>query len=197
MDYRHFFIAWETVERVTECQALEAPQMSRDTRTTWLRDYGVRAIFYIVLLLLKWRSIQGLVSSAREQILKLLTMDWLVPETDIPGGMYSLMCCILYFVAHKNVLQPTDGRVNWRAYDSCSSRSSYSACTGSSSPRGHIYRSTFWSFSPHSRVLIATSLSLSFSVRLATSGMHCFWRMLLRTRDTCCSPSLRVRTDGS
>ena len=44
LDYRHFFIAWETVERVTECQALEAPQMSRDTRTTWLRDYGVRAI---------------------------------------------------------------------------------------------------------------------------------------------------------
>jgi hypothetical protein len=28
---------------------------------------------------------QDLVSSAREQILKLLTMDWLVPETDVPG----------------------------------------------------------------------------------------------------------------
>lgn len=28
---------------------------------------------------------QGLVSSAREQILKLLTLDWLVPETDAPS----------------------------------------------------------------------------------------------------------------
>jgi hypothetical protein len=27
---------------------------------------------------------QDLVSSAREQILKLLTVDWLVPETDVP-----------------------------------------------------------------------------------------------------------------
>jgi nuclear pore complex protein Nup107 len=41
LDYRQFFIAWETLERVKECQALEAPQMSRDTRGTWLRDYGV------------------------------------------------------------------------------------------------------------------------------------------------------------
>jgi hypothetical protein len=43
LDYRQFFIAWETLERVTECQALEAPQMTRDTRAAWLKDYGVRA----------------------------------------------------------------------------------------------------------------------------------------------------------
>lgn len=42
LDYRQFFIAWETLERATECQALEAPQVSRDTRTAWIRDYGVR-----------------------------------------------------------------------------------------------------------------------------------------------------------
>jgi nuclear pore complex protein Nup107 len=64
LDYRQFFIAWETLERVTECQALEAPQMSRNTQATWVKDYG------------------DLVSSAREQILKLLTMDWLISETD-------------------------------------------------------------------------------------------------------------------
>jgi len=45
LDYRQFFIAWETFERVAECQALEAPQMSRDTRTAWLRDYTVRIPF--------------------------------------------------------------------------------------------------------------------------------------------------------
>jgi len=67
LDYRQFFIAWETLERATECQALEAPQVSRDTRTAWIRDYG------------------GLVSTAREQALKLLTTDWLVPEGEIPS----------------------------------------------------------------------------------------------------------------
>jgi nuclear pore complex protein Nup107 len=46
LDYRQFFIAWETLERVKECQTLEASQMSRDSRTTWLRDYGVRIIFF-------------------------------------------------------------------------------------------------------------------------------------------------------
>jgi len=45
MDYRQFFIAWGTLERVTECQALEAPQTSRDARLTWLKDYGVRVSF--------------------------------------------------------------------------------------------------------------------------------------------------------
>lgn len=44
LDYRQFFIAWETLERATECQALEAPQVSRDTRATWIRDYGVRVL---------------------------------------------------------------------------------------------------------------------------------------------------------
>jgi len=46
LDYRQFFIAWETLERVTECQALEVPQMSRNTHATWLKDYGVRALLF-------------------------------------------------------------------------------------------------------------------------------------------------------
>jgi nuclear pore complex protein Nup107 len=55
LDYRQFFIAWETVERVLECQTLEAPQMSRDTRATWLEDYGVRALFWLSLVFLNGR----------------------------------------------------------------------------------------------------------------------------------------------
>jgi nuclear pore complex protein Nup107 len=46
LDYRQFFIAWETLERVTECQALEAPQVSRNTHAAWLKDYGVRALLF-------------------------------------------------------------------------------------------------------------------------------------------------------
>jgi nuclear pore complex protein Nup107 len=84
LDYRQFFIAWETLERVTECQALEAPQVSRNTHATWVKDYGVRALFIFPFPPVCFSSnrMQGLVSSAREQILKLLTMDWLVLEND-------------------------------------------------------------------------------------------------------------------
>ena len=89
LDYRQFFIAWETLERVAECQALEAPQMSRDTQAKWLRDYTVRIPFSsshrrppCSLL----RPSQDLVSSAHEQIVKLLTTDWLVPETETPAS---------------------------------------------------------------------------------------------------------------
>jgi nuclear pore complex protein Nup107 len=46
LDYRQFFIAWQTLERVTVCQALEAPQMSRNTRAEWLKDYGVRGLLF-------------------------------------------------------------------------------------------------------------------------------------------------------
>lgn len=49
LDYRQFFIAWETLERVVEYQTLEAPETSRDTRGAWLRDYGV-CLFSSVLL---------------------------------------------------------------------------------------------------------------------------------------------------
>ena len=45
LDYRQFFIAWETLERVVGCQSLEAPQMSRDMRAAWLRDYTVCSPF--------------------------------------------------------------------------------------------------------------------------------------------------------
>jgi nuclear pore complex protein Nup107 len=42
LHYRQFFIIWDTLERVVECQALETPQMNRNTRAAWLEDYRVR-----------------------------------------------------------------------------------------------------------------------------------------------------------
>jgi nuclear pore complex protein Nup107 len=44
LDYRQFIITWEMLKRVTECQALEAPQMSRNTHAAWLKDHGVHAL---------------------------------------------------------------------------------------------------------------------------------------------------------
>ena len=45
MHYRLFFVAWEALERVQTCQALERPQMTVDTRAAWLGDYTVRLCF--------------------------------------------------------------------------------------------------------------------------------------------------------
>ena len=89
LDYRQFFIAWETLERATECSELEAPQVSRDTHAAWIRDYGVRLPLRFSLSVYarcSKRWIQNLVSSARDQIVKLLTTDWLVPETEVPAS---------------------------------------------------------------------------------------------------------------
>ena len=43
LHYRQFFLVWQTLDRVVETQALEVPQMTKDTRAAWLSDYDVRA----------------------------------------------------------------------------------------------------------------------------------------------------------
>ncbi|KAJ7221638.1 nuclear pore protein 84/107 [Mycena pura] len=68
LHYRQFFIIWETLERVVECQALETPQMNRNTRTAWLEDY------------------RTMVDQAHEQITKLLTSEWLVSDAEEHGS---------------------------------------------------------------------------------------------------------------
>jgi nuclear pore complex protein Nup107 len=47
LHYRQFFSIWETLDRIVECQSLERPDMNKDTRLAWLKDYGVRQIFYL------------------------------------------------------------------------------------------------------------------------------------------------------
>lgn len=42
LHYRQFFVVWESLARVVECQVLETPSMTRDTRAAWLEDYKVR-----------------------------------------------------------------------------------------------------------------------------------------------------------
>ena len=42
MHYRQFFNVWELLARVVETQALEQPQMNKETRLAWLNDYKVR-----------------------------------------------------------------------------------------------------------------------------------------------------------
>ncbi|KAF9071055.1 nuclear pore protein 84/107 [Rhodocollybia butyracea] len=68
LHYRQFFSIWETLERIVECQALEVSNMNRDTRNAWLRDYKL------------------LLDQGHEQIVKLLTSEWLVSDVDATGG---------------------------------------------------------------------------------------------------------------
>ncbi|TFY52382.1 hypothetical protein EVJ58_g10050 [Rhodofomes roseus] len=64
LQYRQFFVVWESLARVVECQALESPSMNRETRAAWLEDYKL------------------LLQQAREQVLKLLTNDWLIIDAE-------------------------------------------------------------------------------------------------------------------
>ena len=41
LHYWQFFIIWDTLSRVVECQALDVPGMMKDTQTGWLREYQV------------------------------------------------------------------------------------------------------------------------------------------------------------
>ncbi|KAF8631636.1 hypothetical protein AX15_002275 [Amanita polypyramis BW_CC] len=68
LHYRQFFVVWETLERVVECQALEVDMdvsragsisASRETRAAWLSDY------------------HALLEQAIEQVTRLLTAEWL------------------------------------------------------------------------------------------------------------------------
>ncbi|EKM50986.1 uncharacterized protein PHACADRAFT_177673 [Phanerochaete carnosa HHB-10118-sp] len=63
LHYRQFFMVWDALERVVETQALEAPQMTRETRAEWLADY------------------RGTLDAARERVVRLLTTEWLVPDS--------------------------------------------------------------------------------------------------------------------
>ncbi|KAI0668046.1 nuclear pore protein 84/107 [Trametes maxima] len=67
MHYCQFFGVWDALARVGECEALEQPQMNKDTRAAWLDDY------------------KTLIEQAREQVEKLLTTDWLVSDADARG----------------------------------------------------------------------------------------------------------------
>ncbi|GJE90630.1 nuclear pore complex protein [Phanerochaete sordida] len=63
LHYRQFFMVWDALERVVETQALEVPQMTRESRAEWLADY------------------RSTLDAARERVVRLLTTEWLVPDS--------------------------------------------------------------------------------------------------------------------
>ncbi|EDQ98148.1 uncharacterized protein LACBIDRAFT_309794 [Laccaria bicolor S238N-H82] len=67
LHYRQFFVIWETVERVVDCQSQHVPGMNKDAKATWLDDY------------------RSLIDQAHDQITRLLTTEWLVSDVENPG----------------------------------------------------------------------------------------------------------------
>lgn len=67
LHYRQFFNILDSLDRITECRALEASLMSKDTRVAWMNDY------------------KGLLKQAYDGTVKLLTSDWMVSMPEIVG----------------------------------------------------------------------------------------------------------------
>ncbi|KAF9448694.1 hypothetical protein P691DRAFT_800405 [Macrolepiota fuliginosa MF-IS2] len=62
LHYRQFFLIWEALEKVVECQSVHVPGVTKEENTTWLTEY------------------RGLIDQAYDQITKLLTSEWLVTD---------------------------------------------------------------------------------------------------------------------
>ena len=41
MHYRQFFMVWDALERVVECEEIEVTHVNKDSRDAWLEDYKV------------------------------------------------------------------------------------------------------------------------------------------------------------
>jgi len=65
LHYRQFFIIWNTLENVVECQSQNLPGLDRERKAVWLNRY------------------RGLIDQAYEQVMKLLTTEWLVSDVDL------------------------------------------------------------------------------------------------------------------
>lgn len=89
LHYRQFFNVWGLLDRVVECQSLEASLMNKDTRIAWLKDYKVNNESHAFVQLISFLN-QGLVDQAYESIVKLLTSDWMLPDQNNPIGLYRL-----------------------------------------------------------------------------------------------------------
>ncbi|KAG2002400.1 nuclear pore complex protein [Coprinopsis cinerea AmutBmut pab1-1] len=68
LHYRQFFVIWESVGRVVECQSRDLPGMSKDAKGVWVNEY------------------RNLIDTVYDQIVQLLTTEWLVVETEHYGA---------------------------------------------------------------------------------------------------------------
>jgi len=65
LHYRQFFVIWDTLASVVECQSQNVPGLDRERKVVWLKKY------------------RGLIDEAYDQVVKLLTTEWLVSDVDV------------------------------------------------------------------------------------------------------------------
>ncbi|TFK38561.1 nuclear pore protein 84/107 [Crucibulum laeve] len=68
LHYRQFFTIWESLESVVESQSLQVPGMTKEAKSVWLADY------------------RSLIDRAYDDIVNLLTSEWLVTDVENPSG---------------------------------------------------------------------------------------------------------------
>ena len=92
LHYRQFFVVWEGLERVVECEGRGATFGlgigNGQGKKEWLVEY------------------KDLVERAYEQVVGLLTTEWLVSESDGDRLSGESLCCLVYTCAHNDALQP-------------------------------------------------------------------------------------------
>lgn len=99
-DYSQFFLIWDTLDRIAETAAAE-PTLSRESKAAWLKGYKVqhslirseRAVVKQFFLVARK---QTMITQAREQLITLLTTDWLLSGSDVDAEVSGSMC-ILFF----------------------------------------------------------------------------------------------------
>jgi len=58
-------VIWDTLASVVECQSQNVPGLDRERKVVWLKKY------------------RGLIDEAYDQVVKLLTTEWLVSDVDV------------------------------------------------------------------------------------------------------------------
>ena len=75
--------------QVQEGTAIQGPAAARDARVSWIAEYGyarLRAFFYCPFADVFVVPLQALIDQVHDQIMKLLTLEWLVADVDNGGG---------------------------------------------------------------------------------------------------------------
>lgn len=98
-DYSQFFLIWDTLDRIAETAAAE-PTLSRESKAAWLKGYKVLRSLMLSEIAVLTQSFplarkQNMLVQAREQLITLLTTDWLLSGSDVDAEVSGSTCTLL------------------------------------------------------------------------------------------------------
>lgn len=117
-DYSQFFLIWDTLDRIAETAAAE-PTLSRESKAAWLNSYKV-----LRSLMLSERAVlnysfpvarkQNMITQAREQLITLLTTDWLLSGSDVDAEVSGSMCTLFLRMKGARVIDFSVAQCHYR-----------------------------------------------------------------------------------